>query len=398
MRLSDYFGPSTLITAAFIGPGTLTICSIAGVESAYSLIWALVFSTIATLILQEMSARLGFQTGAGLPEAMHQSFKSSWVKNASFILIFMAIIIGNAAYEAGNISGTSLGLNLLVGQQSYWPVLVAIIGMVLIGVGGYKWIEKFLIALVMLMSICFLITAVLISPNVIEILKGLIPGAVNKEEILLVLGLVGTTVVPYNLFLHASIISKKYDKGTSIEKLRRENRVAVLLGGLISILIVIVAAGARDQITSISNAGDLALQLEPLLGKHAKILMGFGLFAAGLSSTITAALAAAYVAKGIFRFSKAEESHGYKAVWFGIILIGVLVSMGGMNTILLIKFAQIANAFILPVVTLYLLKLCNDETVMHNLKNKVSQNLLAGIVIFITLLISLRSLFLVFQS
>ena len=115
------FGASTIIAAAFIGPGTITTCTIAGVETSYTLIWALVFSTFATLILQEMSARLGFVTRSGLGEAVRLTIPSGFRQILSFVLIFSAIIIGNAAYEAGNLSGGILGAELLFGGSDLWP-------------------------------------------------------------------------------------------------------------------------------------------------------------------------------------------------------------------------------------------------------------------------------------
>ena len=110
--IRKYFGPGTLIAAAFIGPGTLTTCTMAGVESGYSLIWVMVFAVIATIILQEMAARLGFITQQGLGEAIRKSFSKGLSRYLAFFIITGAIVVGNAAYEAGNISGGVLGIEL----------------------------------------------------------------------------------------------------------------------------------------------------------------------------------------------------------------------------------------------------------------------------------------------
>ncbi len=96
-RLRRYFGPSTLITAAFIGPGTVTVCTLAGVNSGYTLLWALLFSMFATLILQEMSARLGLITGKGIAEAMRAEIAHSLWRTLALILVLCAIVTGNAA-------------------------------------------------------------------------------------------------------------------------------------------------------------------------------------------------------------------------------------------------------------------------------------------------------------
>ena len=120
--MKKIFGPSTLVAAAFIGPGTLTTCTLAGVQSGYTLLWAMLFAIIATIVLQEMAARLGFATQEGLGEAFNKQFSKGIARYVVFFLVIGAILIGNAAYEAGNISGGVLGLDVLVGESWIWPI------------------------------------------------------------------------------------------------------------------------------------------------------------------------------------------------------------------------------------------------------------------------------------
>ena len=95
-------GPGALIAAAFIGPGTVTACTLAGANYGYTLLWALLFATVATIILQEMSARLGLVTQQGLGETLRIMLNQSIWKWPLFGLIMVALYLGNAAYEAGN--------------------------------------------------------------------------------------------------------------------------------------------------------------------------------------------------------------------------------------------------------------------------------------------------------
>ena len=111
-------GPGPLVAAAFIGPGTVTVCTLAGVGFGFALLWAMVFSVIATLVLQEMSARLGIITQKGLSEVIRTEIKHPFFKNIVILLILSAILIGNAAYEAGNISGGVLGLEAIFGNTN----------------------------------------------------------------------------------------------------------------------------------------------------------------------------------------------------------------------------------------------------------------------------------------
>lgn len=390
--MGKFFGPSTLIAAAFIGPGTLTTCTIVGVQTGYGLLWVLVFAIAATIILQEMAARLGFVTRAGLGEAFNRQFTSSLTRYFVFFLVISAILIGNAAYEAGNLAGGVLGLNLMAGEFKTAPLLIGGLCFGLLFWGGYKGLEKVLIGMVLLMSICFLITALLVKPDLVALLKGFIPSHLSGANFLLVMGLIGTTVVPYNLFLHASTISKKWSKEASLKAIRLENRVAILLGGLISILIIITAAALSGVVEEVTSAKDLALQLEPLFGRSAQWFMGLGLLAAGVSSALTAPLAAAYAAKGLFNWSDDEKQLKFRAVWMVILIIGILVSITDVERVLIIKFAQITNALLLPLIAIYLLYISNSSKILGRFTNSKWANVLAVLVILITILLGVKTL------
>lgn len=390
-KLSKYFGPSTLVAAAFIGPGTITTCTLAGVSTGYDLLWAMVFSISATLVLQEMAARLGWVTRQGLGEAINKRYKSGLSRYLVFFVVIGAIIIGNAAYESGNLSGGILGLELLFGPFQYFPLIIGLVAFFLLFLGSYKFLETVLVSLVILMSLCFLVTAILVKPDIIEILKGMLPNARNFD-LMLILGLIGTTVVPYNLFLHASTVSKKWPADASLSDLRMENRVSIILGGLISMLVIVVAAANRGQLSEVTGAGDLAAQLEPFCGSMAPILMGIGLLAAGLSSALTAPLAAAWAAKGIFNWTEDEKGIRFRMVWMIILGIGIAVTLSGLKPIIIIKFAQVTNALLLPFIAGYLLYLANQKEIMGRFVNSMAKNIIGTSVILITLSLSIRSL------
>lgn len=391
MNLNKYFGPSTLITAAFIGPGTITTCTMSGIESGYTLLWVLLFSVIATIILQEMAARIGFITRQGLGEALIKKYSSGISKVIVLILVTSAILIGNAAYEAGNISGGILGMELIAGEMNYWPLLLGIVSFTILWFGGYKWLERILIMLVLMMSICFLATVIIVQPNALEILKGFIPQWNDDVNYLLILGLLGTTIVPYNLFLHASTISKKWNPDSQLKDIRIENTTSIILGGIISMMIVITASASSGLISEVTNASDLALQLEPIFGSSAKVFMGIGLLAAGLSSTLTAPIAAAYVAQGLYGWSEDEKNIKFRAVWISILVIGVFVSMTGLKPILIIKFAQITNAIVLPFIAIFLIYVANSKKILQQYTNGMVSNILSITVVVITLILSVKT-------
>jgi Mn2+/Fe2+ NRAMP family transporter len=400
-KLKD-LGPGILVTAAFIGPGTITTCTLTGAGFGYALLWGLVFSVLATIVLQEMTARLGIIGQKGLGEALRQQFQNPVVKLLAIVLVLSAILIGNAAYETGNILGASLGMIEVTGISSIelgetpiqiWGPVIGIIAFVLLIMGSYKSLERILIALVLLMSISFISTMIIIGPKLLPILKGMFIPSLPAESVYMLIGLIGTTVVPYNLFLHASVVREKWTKKEDLSTARTDLFYSVVLGGIISMSIVITSATAFFGTgTEIKGASDLASQLKPLLGDWAGIIMSIGLFAAGISSAITAPLAAAYATAGILGWKVDLKSFKFKAVWMVILLIGIVFSAIGFSPIKAIVFAQIANGILLPVIAVYLLIIMNSKKVLGNYTNKLIQNIIGAIVVCIMIGLGLKSI------
>ena len=157
MRLRDLrIGPGAVVAAAFIGPGTVTTATVAGARYGYSLVWALLFAVAAALVLQEMSARLGVVGGMGLGEAMRRRFAGGFARIASTVLVIGAILLGNAAYETGNLLGGALGLaGVFGGSGRVWGPILGLGAFALLWTGRYRWVERVLIGMVAVMGIVF---------------------------------------------------------------------------------------------------------------------------------------------------------------------------------------------------------------------------------------------------
>ena len=392
-------GPGTLVAAAFIGPGTVTLCTLAGVNFGFNLLWAMLLSIIATIVLQEMAARLGIISQKGLSEVIREEIKSPFLRQCITILILSAVVVGNASYEAGNISGGILGLEGVLGKYSIaigtisinlMSLLIGFIAFILLYIGNYKFLEKALISLVLLMSVSFIATAILTKPNLLEILNGMFVPRFPEKSILTIIGLVGTTVVPYNLFLHASLVKERWHKKEDVSLARKDTIISIILGGLVSMAIIISAAAI--QTTDIANAADLAKGLAPLFGDFATYFMALGLFAAGITSAITAPLAAAYVAKGCLGWSGGLKSKKFRFVWFAILFLGVLFSSIGIKPIEIIKFAQVANGILLPIIAGILLWIVNKKSVLGNFVNTKTQNILGVFILLIAIFLGVKGI------
>ena len=327
-----------------------------------------------------------------LAQVLRNNIKSLFLNRFLLILIICSILIGNAAYEAGNISGASLGLSAIINNQSinYFPLIIGLIAFIVLYQGDYKILERSLISLVLIMSISFFITAIMTKPNLILLVKGAIRPNINSNNLVVVLGLIGTTVVPYNLFLHSSLVSEKWKSIDKLKVARFESFISILIGGLVSLSIIITAASVNNQ--EITGVIDLSKGLEPLYGKFAIYFLGIGLFASGITSSITAPLAAAYVAKSCFGWGDSLKSKKFRFVWILILLIGVIISMLNINPIEIIKFAQFSNSLLLPIIAIILLWLINNRNIISNKYNYKYQNLLGSIIVIITIILGSKGL------
>ncbi len=388
-------GPGALVAAAFIGPGTVTACTLAGANYGYTLLWALLFATIATVILQEMSARLGLVTQKGLGENLRGMFSASIFKWPLFILVIIALYVGNAAYEAGNLSGAALGIQALLGEtQTVYRLSVALISALaalLLLLGSYKHIEKTLIALVLTMALAFISTFIAVGPDFIALFKGLVTPRIPNESLMTVIALIGTTVVPYNLFLHASAVKNKWSDISDLSTVRTDTAAAIGVGGLITILIASTAAASIFGTgLQVNGAGDMAKQLEPLFGSFSKYMLGIGFFAAGLSSSVTAPLATAYAMTEILGIEGGTKSRTFKIIALSVIAIGAALALTGIKPITIILSAQFANGLLLPIIATFLLVAMNRTELLGRYENSFLGNILGSGVVLITTVLGLR--------
>ena len=405
--LNSFFknvGPGPLIAAAFIGPGTITLCTLIGVKYDLQLLWTIIISIFAVIVLQSMAVRIGIIGQKSIIEVIREEIKIPWIRSFVLILIFSAIMIGNTAYEAGNISGAALGLETLIGsftlnQASFnlkiYPILIGFLATLLLWIGKYKILERSLIFLVVLMSISFLFTAILTGPSLVNIFSGLLNFSIPRGSLLGIIGIVGTTIVPYNLFLHTELVREKWSTKGDLSYALKDMLIAFVLGGLISMSVIITAAGVEAY--EINNAADLAMGLAPVFGEGAKYLLSVGLFAAGITSSITAPLAAAYVVCGCFGWTTNFKSRAFQRSWAIVILFGTLLASTGLKFIIIIQFAQIANGILLPVIAAILLWIMNKAAWLGKSKNTMIQNLLGFSIVIISLFLSMRTLGTVFQ-
>lgn len=379
-------GPAALVTAAFIGPGTVATCFLAGADFGYDLLWALVFATCAAIVLQEMAARLGAGARLGLGEALFQGTERRLIRLLVGALLVTALAIGNAAYEGGNLAGGALGAGALFGKANAdrvaVPVLAVAAGAAL-ATGSYRILERVLIALVVVMSVAFLLAASLAGIDAASIIRGLRP-QLPTGGLLTVLALVGTTIVPYNLFLHAAAARERFKGQAGVRAARLDTVVAVGLGGIVSCAIL---TGAAASGLPGGTEPNIALALEPTLGPGGRIILGAGLLAAGLTSAITAPMATGFVVVEILAPPKGRRRQIFRIASFAVLLTGAALASLGIRPTALILVAQAANGLLLPVAATYLLLVMNQRNRLGAFANGLVPNITGAAVVGVTLVL-----------
>ena len=392
------FGPGMLVAAAFIGPGTVTTASIAGANFGFVLMWALLLSIIVTFVLQEMSSRLGIVSGLGLSEALRSSINNHFLKAFLMILIVSALGIGNAAFEVGNITGAAIGLSQISSLSISSSVLiVGILVIILLGTRIFKILEQILTVLVVIMSLLFLLTMITIEIDYSKLLRGLFTPTLAASSLLTIMALIGTTVVPYNLFLHADASKRKWkdqEVTQALNNSRADTAISIGLGGLITLAIMSTSAVAFFGSSMEISSENLARQLEPILGSYSSYIFNFGLFVAGITSAVTAPLAASIAVTEALGWKNDPSSFRFKLVWIIILLIGLFFAYFGTKPLQAILFAQATNALLLPFLALFLFYVVNNSRLMGSHKNTTTINMIALIIIMAVVLLSSYKIFL----
>lgn len=383
----------SVISAAFIGPGTVTTAAKAGATFGFDLLWALVFSTIACLVLQEASARISILSSHNLGQAIAYQYRDKTIRVFVLALIVGAIIMGSAAYQTGNILGAVSGISLVSSLSPQLLILVlAFLAALVLSLPSLQNLARLTGVIVILMGAAFFTTGIMLKPDVSNILKGsflpVLPA--GMESGLLILGLVGTTVVPYNLFLGSGIS----DKRQTIQEMRFGLSVAVILGGIISMAVLVVGSVVQGEFSFQA----LAQVLDSRIGSWATYLLALGLFSAGFSSLITAPLASALTAQGLFGDSKQPEqwavnSRNFRLIWGVVLISGVSFSLAGFKPIPVIIAAQALNGLLLPFISVFLLMVTNDPKILGKNINGMLSNCLLGVVVWISFILGLINIF-----
>lgn len=405
MEIKKYLkniGPGAIITAAFIGPGTVTTCIKAGYETGYSLLGVMFLAIIVAIFIQIFAAKVGIITQCGISKNIKKNINSGIKRKVYIFLIAIVIFVGNSAFEVGNITGAVIGLTGITENNYIIPkvMVISIIVFVLLWKGKYERIELALGIAVILMALCFIIAAILVRPDINQIIKELLEFKLLQSNTVIIGALIGTTVGPYSIFLHSETAAERWHTPNDLKYMIFDTIISIGVGGIISCCIIIVAATtAKDlQITELT-IGNFALALSTPIGKGGQLIFYIGLIAAGITSAITAPLAAAYVISGLYFLKETDKQcWKFRIVWFMVLCIGSIISIVlGNSPAELILVAQLANAVILPFIMIFLFDCLNDNK-MKQYKNNILANFVLCILILFCFFLSFWNIYQIILS
>jgi len=375
------FGPGFITANVDNDPGGILTYSQAGAKLGYTLLWTLIPTTIALIVVQEMAARMGAVTGKGLADLIREEFGL----RATF---FTMVVLGLADF--GNImsefAGVASGMSIFqVSKYLAVPVAALLVWTVVVR-GSYKPVERILI-LFSLIYFTYPVSAFLAHPDWRGALKNTFVPVVtsHSDYLILVIGLVGTTITPWmQFYLQASIVEKGIGK-----RQYALSRWDVILGCVVTDVIaffIVVACAATLYVSGnheITDAAEAATALKPLAGHFASWLFAIGLVNAALLSAAILPLATAYniceglgVESGINK--KFSEAPTFYWIYTLLIVGGAgMVLIPRMPLIRLILFSQVANGILLPFVLIFMLKLVNKSELMGNYRNSKFANAVA---------------------
>jgi len=383
-------GPGIITANVDNDAGGITTYSLAAANYGYAILWMMIPTTIALVVVQEMCARMGAVTGKGLSDLIRESFG---VKVTFYVMI--ALLLTNMGNSISEFAGIAASLELF-GINKYISVPIsAVLVWLLIVKGSYKVVEKvFLVAC--LVYIAYPVAAFMAGPEWNVVMKATVTPTFKTDSayIMTLIGIVGTTIAPWMQFYQQAAV---VEKGITAEQYNF-SRIDVIFGCVMAIVVaffMMVACASTIHIhgLKIETAADAALALKPLVGQYASSLFAFGLFNASLFGACILPLSTAYyICEGMGWESGVNKDFEQAPQFFWLFTIIIFVSAGlilipnaPLMTIMFIS--QVVNGAVLPFVLILMLKLINNKNLMGSYINGPFFNIIARltVVIMITL-------------
>jgi manganese transport protein len=374
-RFLAFAGPGYMVSVGYMDPGNWATDIAGGSQFGYTLLSVILLSNLMAILLQALAARLGIATGRDLAQACRDHY-SRPVNLALWFACELAII----ACDLAEVIGTAIALQLLFGIPLIGGALIAALDAFLLLIlmnRGFRFLEAFVIALLVVIAACFAVQIVAAAPPVAAVLGGFMPSSevvTNPAMLYIAIGIIGATVMPHNLYLHSSIVqTRAYERNVpgrrdAIKWATLDSTIALMMALFINAALLIVAASVfhangRTDVAEISQAHEL---LSPLLGLGiASTLFAVALLASGLNSTVTATLAGQIVMEGFLRLRLPRMARRLITRGLAIVPVVIVTAIyGEKGTAELLVFSQVVLSMQLPFAVIPLVRFVSDREKM----------------------------------
>jgi manganese transport protein len=374
-RLIAFAGPGYLVSVGYMDPGNWATDISGGAKFGYTLLFVILLSNVMAIVLQALAARLGIATDRDLAQACRAHY-SRPVNIALWLACEAAII----ACDLAEVIGTAIALNLLFGTPLTLGAIITAADAFLILFlmqRGFRTLEAFIVALLIVIFVCFAIQIGLTAPSVKAVLGGLIPSSeivTNPAMLYVAIGIIGATVMPHNLYLHSAIVQTRAyprtepGRRSAVRWAVADSTIALMLALFVNAAILIVAASVfhasgRTDVEEIEQAYQL---LSPVLGVGlASTVFAVALLASGLNSTVTATLAGQIVMEGFLHLRLPDWARRLVTRLAAIVpVVAVTAMYGSAGTAKLLVFSQVVLSMQLPFAVVPLVRFVSDRRLM----------------------------------
>jgi len=374
LELFRYIGPGFFVTVGFIDPGNWVTNVAAGSQFGYKLLWVVTLSTIILIIVQHNAAHLGIVTGLCLSEAASKFFRP-WLR----FLMLGSAMLACVSTALAELLGAAIGLNMLTGLPLIaGAVLSAVFSAWMLFSKNYQRLEKWIMGFVSLIGLAFMFEIWLADVSWTQTLAGWVTPAFPVGAMPVIMGVLGAVVMPHNIFLHSEVIQSRQWNAQGDDVIRKQLKYEFLdtLTGMgagwaiNSAMIIMAAAVFFKNGVVVTELPQVTLTLEPIFGKLSATVFALGLLFAGLSSSVTAAMAGGSVFAGIF-IEPFDINDPHSRVGLTITLVGALaVIMLLSNPFQGILWSQIVLSLQLPLTIIPLILLTSSKKVMGTYANR----------------------------
>src|ERR1700712_4647071 len=374
-RLLAFAGPGYLVSVGYMDPGNWATDLAGGSKFGYTLLSVILISNLMAILLQALAARLGIVSDRDLAQAC----RATYSRPVNF-MVWLACEAAIIACDLAEVIGTAIALKLLFGIPLIGGALITALDaflLLLLMNRGFRFLEAFVIAMLIVIAVCFAIQIVAAAPPVAAMLRGFLPSpeiVTNPEMLYIAIGIIGATVMPHNLYLHSSIVQTRAfvrsDEGRrdAIKWATTDSTIALMLALFINAAILVVAAATfhKSGHSDVAEIGQAFELLSPLLGLGiASTLFAIALLASGLNSTATATLAGQIVMEGFLDLRL--PSWARRLITRGIAIVPVVVVTaiyGERGTAELLVFSQVVLSMQLPFAVIPLVRFVSDKRKM----------------------------------